>query len=60
VKGVFWTVLARRSGVRGVYSKEKHLHRHLADFDFRCTALGFEDVKRATKSVVGAKGKRLT
>jgi transposase-like protein len=54
-----------KRGMRGVYQhcKEKHLHRYLAEFDFRYnnrSALGVEDVKRATKAIVGAKGKRLT
>ena len=51
--------------MRGTYQhcKEKHLHRYLAEFDFRYnnrSALGVEDKERATKAVVGAKGKRLT
>ena len=51
--------------MRGTYQhcKEKHLHRYLAEFDFRYnnrSALGVEDEERATKAVVGAKGKRLT
>ena len=54
-----------KRGMRGVYQhcKEKHLHRYLAEFDFRYnnrSALGVEDEERATKMVVGAKGKRLT
>ena len=54
-----------KRGMRGTYQhcKEKHLHRYLAEFDFRHnnrSALGVEDVERATKAVVGAKGKRLT
>jgi hypothetical protein len=54
-----------KRGMRGTYQhcKEKHLHRYLAEFDFRYnnrSALGVEDVERATKAVVGAKGKRLT
>ena len=54
-----------KRGMRGTYQhcKEKHLHRYLAEFDFRYsnrTALGVEDVERAEKAVVGAKGKRLT
>jgi hypothetical protein len=51
--------------MRGTYQhcKEKHLHRYLAEFDFRYnnrSALGIEDAMRATKAVKGAKGKRLT
>ena len=54
-----------KRGMRGVYQhcKEKHLHRYLAEFDFRYnnrSGLGVEDKERATKAVVGAKGKRLT
>jgi transposase-like protein len=54
-----------KRGMKGVYQhcSEKHLHRYLAEFDFRYnnrSALGVEDVERATKAVVGAKGKRLT
>ena len=51
--------------MRGTYQhcKEKHLHRYLAEFDFRYnnrSALGVEDKERALKAVKGAKGKRLT
>lgn len=54
-----------KRGMRGVYQhcKEKHLHRYLAEFDFRYSnrsALGVEDVDRAKKATIGAKGKRLT
>ena len=54
-----------KRGMRGTYQhcKEKHLHRYLAEFDFRHnnrTALGVEDVERATKAIAGARGKRLT
>ena len=54
-----------KRGMRGTYQhcKEKHLHRYLAEFDFRYnnrSSLGVEDVARATKAVKGAKGKRLT
>lgn len=54
-----------KRGMRGTYQhcKEKHLHRYLAEFDFRHnnrTAVGVEDVERATRAVRGAKGKRLT
>ena len=53
-----------KRGMRGTYQhcKEKHLHRYLAEFDFRYnnrSALGVEDKERATKAIVGAKGKRL-
>ncbi len=54
-----------KRGIRGTYQhcKEKHLHRYLAEFDFRFnnrSALGVEDKERARKMVAGAKGKRLT
>jgi hypothetical protein len=54
-----------KRGMRGTYQhcKEKHLHRYLAEFDFRYnnrSALGVEDKERTAKSIVGAKGKRLT
>ncbi len=41
---------------------EKHLHRYLAEFDFRYnnrSALGVEDTERAAKAMKGAEGKRL-
>ena len=51
--------------MRGTYQhcKEKHLHRYLAEFDFRYnnrTALGVADAERAAKMIKGVKGKRLT
>lgn len=51
--------------MRGTYQhcKEKHLHRYLAEYDFRFnhrSALGIEDVERTTNAIIGAKGKRLT
>ncbi|PPC87144.1 MAG: IS1595 family transposase [Hyphomicrobium sp.] len=54
-----------KRGMRGTYQhcKEKHLHRYLAEFDFRHnnrSALGTEDEKRADRALAGAKGKRLT
>jgi transposase-like protein len=54
-----------KRGMRGTYQhcKEKHLHRYLAEFDFRYnnrSALGVEDKERAQKAAVGARGKRLT
>jgi transposase-like protein len=54
-----------KRGMKGTYQhcSEKHLHRYLAEFDFRYnnrSALGVEDAERAAKAVVGAKGKRLT
>ena len=54
-----------KRGMRGTYQhcKEKHLHRYLAEFDFRYNnrvALGVTDEARAMKMVKGAQGKRLT
>jgi transposase-like protein len=54
-----------KRGMRGVYQhcKEKHLHRYLAEFDFRYnarSALGVEDLERAEKALRGVAGKRLT
>ena len=54
-----------KKGMRGVYQhcKEKHLHRYLAEFDFRYNhrvAKGINDVSRADAALIGAKGKRLT
>jgi hypothetical protein len=53
-----------KRGMKGVYQHcgEKHLHRYLAEFDFRYSnraALGVEDQERVSKIVEGAKGKRL-
>jgi transposase-like protein len=54
-----------KRGMRGVYQhcSEKHLHRYLAEFDFRYSnrvALGVDDAQRAARLVEGVKGKRLT
>lgn len=54
-----------KRGMRGVYQhcSEKHLHRYLAEFDFRYSnrvALGTNDLMRAEKLAAGIKGKRLT
>ncbi len=54
-----------KRGMRGTYQhcKEKHLHRYLAEFDFRYNnrvKLGVSDEQRAMKMVKGAQGKRLT
>ena len=54
-----------KRGMRGIYQHcaEKHLHRYLAEYDFRYnarTALGFDDGERAALAVKGAEGKRLT
>lgn len=54
-----------KRGMRGIYQhcREKHLHRYLAEFDFRYNhriALGFNDLARTTAMIRGAEGKRLT
>src|SRR5437763_14922306 len=54
-----------KRGMKGVYQhcKEKHLHRYLAEFDFRYSnraALGVDDEDRAARLASGIKGKRLT
>ena len=51
--------------MKGVYQHcgEKHLHRYLAEFDFRYSnriALGTNDEMRAGKALLGIAGKRLT
>ncbi|MGB7257231.1 MAG: IS1595 family transposase [Pseudolabrys sp.] len=62
VENVF-SVLKR--GMKGTYQHcaEKHLHRYLAEFDFRYNnriALGVNDVARADNALKGIVGKRLT
>jgi len=59
----FFSIFKR--GMKGIYQHcdEKHLHRYLAEFDFRYNArvaLGVNDEARAVKALKGAKGKRLT
>ena len=54
-----------KRGMKGVYQhcKEKHLHRYLAEFDFRYSnrvRLGVNDVERADRALKGIVGKRLT
>jgi transposase-like protein len=54
-----------KRGMKGVYQhcKEKHLHRYLAEFDFRYSnriRLGVDDVARADRALKGIVGKRLT
>jgi hypothetical protein len=51
--------------MKGVYQHcgEKHLHRYLAEFDFRYSnriALGGDDQGRADRAIKGMVGKRLT
>jgi transposase-like protein len=54
-----------KRGMKGIYQhcSEKHLHRYLAEFDFRYSNRenqGVDDVQRAALAVKGAKGRRLT
>lgn len=54
-----------KRGMKGVYQfcGKQHLHRYLAEFDFRYSnrvALGFNDADRADKLLAGIVGKRLT
>ena len=54
-----------KRGMKGIYQHcgEKHLHRYLAEFDFRYSnrvRLGVDDVERTERAVKGVVGKRLT
>lgn len=54
-----------KRGMKGVYQHcdKKHLHRYLAEFDFRYSnraALGVDDTARAITALQGVVGKRLT
>jgi hypothetical protein len=51
--------------MKGVYQhcSEHHLHRYLAEFDFRYSdrvRLGINDIERTERLVKGAVGKKLT
>lgn len=53
-----------KRGMKGVYQHcgKQHLHRYLAEFDFRYnnrSALGVEDIERSANALMGIKGKRL-
>ena len=59
----YYSVFKR--GMKGVYQhvSEKHLHRYLAEFDFRYSnraKLGVDDAKRTDRALRGIEGKRLT
>jgi transposase-like protein len=59
----YFSILKR--GIYGIYQhvSEEHLHRYLAEFDFRhnnCIALGVDDTERADRALRGIVGKRLT
>ncbi len=54
-----------KRGMKGVYQHcgKQHLHRYLAEFDFRYSnraKLGVDDAERATLALKGISGKRLT
>jgi transposase-like protein len=54
-----------KRGMKGVYQhcSEKHLHRYLAEYDFRYSnrsKLGVEDELRTERALKGIKGRRLT
>ena len=54
-----------KRGMRGIYQQcsEKHLHRYLAEFDFRYSnraAKDCDDVTRSDRALAGISGKRLT
>ncbi len=58
----FYSVFKR--GMKGVYQHcgEKHLHRYVAEFDFRYnnrSELGVEDGERTDTALAGIVGKRL-
>ena len=59
----FFSIFKR--GMKGIYQHcgENHLHRYLAEFDFRYShrsRLGIEDTQRTAIAIKGAEGKRLT
>lgn len=58
----YYSVFKR--GMKGVYQhcNEKHLHRYLAEFDFRYNKrerLGVNDIERTEAALSGIVGKRL-
>ena len=53
-----------KRGMKGIYQhcKEKHLHRYLAEFDFRYNhrvGLGYSDIDRTFAAIRAVEGKRL-
>jgi hypothetical protein len=53
-----------KRGMRGIYQHcgEKHLHRYLAEFDFRYnhrSGNGWSDIDRTKAAIQGVAGKRL-
>lgn len=54
-----------KRGMKGIYQhcSERHLHRYLAEFDFRYNyrvKLGVNDEARTVTALIGALGRRLT
>ena len=54
-----------KRGMKGIYQhcSKRHLHRYLAEFDFRYNhhiALGVDDIERTSHALRGIVGKRLT
>ncbi|MCH7540339.1 MAG: IS1595 family transposase [Proteobacteria bacterium] len=69
VRGGFWHVNTAESyfsilkrGVFGTFHNvsEAHLHRYLAEFDFRFNTRKIDDATRTALAIKGAEGKRLT
>lgn len=59
----FFSILKRGIGGCYFHVSQEHLHRYLAEFDFRYSnrsANGIEDLERAELALKGTKGKRLT
>jgi hypothetical protein len=59
----FFSIFKR--GMKGIYQHcgENHLHRYLAEYDFRYTyriANGYDDGLRSVQALQGIRGKRLT
>jgi hypothetical protein len=59
----FFSIFKR--GMIGIYQhcSERHLHRYLAEYDFRYSyriKTGYDDIARADRALLGVKGKRLT
>jgi transposase-like protein len=56
----FFSIFKR--GMKGIYQhcSERHLHRYLAEFDFRYNERRVTDGERAETALRGIKGKRLT
>jgi ISXO2-like transposase domain len=60
-----WNFSIFKRGMKGIYQhcSEKHLHRYVAEFDFRYNnriALGVNDAARVESALRGIVGKRLT